>query len=134
MSIYIVIPKASIIWLRNSSDSIGFTLKVTEILTWPTFPIYLMSNFEIPFSLYDKGLMKSFFFGKIVLSYLTLVIIPCSFHSSHSRLVISGSWVRFCGFLNPPSSSLKVIIFRARGKLKTCTLQLVFIIGQLADR
>ena len=43
-----------------------------------------------------------------------IVIIPCSSHSSHSRLVNSGSWMmRSCDSLNPPSSSLKVIIFRA---------------------
>jgi len=32
-------------------------------------------------------------------------------------LVISGRWVRACGSLNPSSSSLKAIIFRARGSL-----------------
>lgn len=59
----------------------------------------------------------NFFFGKIVLFYLTLIIIPSSFHSSYSRLEISGSWVRACGSLNPPSSSLKVIIFWVRDSL-----------------
>ncbi len=38
----IVIPKTSIIRLRNSPDPIGFPLKVTELLTWHTFPIYLI--------------------------------------------------------------------------------------------
>ena len=39
---------------------------------------------------------------------------PCSFHSSHSRLVISGSWVRACGSLNLLlSESLMTIIFWA---------------------
>ena len=35
----ILIPKASTIRLRNSSDLIGFLLKVIELLTWHTFPI-----------------------------------------------------------------------------------------------
>jgi len=30
----IIIPKASTIWLRNSSDPIGFPLKITESFTW----------------------------------------------------------------------------------------------------
>ena len=38
-SIYILIPKASTIWLRNSSDPIGFPLKNTELLTWHTVPM-----------------------------------------------------------------------------------------------
>ncbi len=38
----IVIPKTSTIWLRNSSDPIGFPLKVAELLTWHTFTIYLI--------------------------------------------------------------------------------------------
>jgi len=32
-------------------------------------------------------------------------------------LVISDNWVRSFGFLNPPSSSLKVIILRVSGSL-----------------
>ncbi|GAI11443.1 unnamed protein product, partial [marine sediment metagenome] len=38
----IVIPKTSTIWLRNSSVPIGFLLKITGLLTWYTFPIYLI--------------------------------------------------------------------------------------------
>ena len=38
----IVITKALTIRLRNSSNPIGFPLKVTELLTWYTFPIYLI--------------------------------------------------------------------------------------------
>jgi len=33
-------PKASTIWLRNSSDTIGFPGKATELLSQYTFPIY----------------------------------------------------------------------------------------------
>jgi len=40
--ISIVIPKESTFWLRNSSDPIGFSLKVTELLAWYTFSIYLI--------------------------------------------------------------------------------------------
>ena len=29
----IIIPKAAIIWLKNSSDPVGFPLKITELLT-----------------------------------------------------------------------------------------------------
>lgn len=38
----IMIPKASAIWLRNSPDPTGCPLKVTELLAWYTFPIYLI--------------------------------------------------------------------------------------------
>lgn len=38
----IVIAKASTIWLRSSSDTISFPLKITELLTWYAFPIYLI--------------------------------------------------------------------------------------------
>jgi hypothetical protein len=38
----IVLPKVSTIWLKNSSDPIGFSLKVTEILPWHTFSIYFL--------------------------------------------------------------------------------------------
>jgi len=37
----VIIPKAPTIRLRNSSGSIGFPLKATELLTWHPFPIYL---------------------------------------------------------------------------------------------
>lgn len=38
----IIVPKASTIWLKNSLDPIGVPLKVTELLTWYTFLIYLI--------------------------------------------------------------------------------------------
>ena len=42
----IIIPKASTIRLRNPSDTIGFPLEVTELLTWYTFPIYSKPFFK----------------------------------------------------------------------------------------
>jgi len=42
-SLFIIIQKDLVIRLRNSSDPIGFTLKITELLTW--HPFYL-SNFK----------------------------------------------------------------------------------------
>lgn len=41
-SLSMIITKASTIWLRNSSDAIGFPLKAAKLLTWHTFPIYLI--------------------------------------------------------------------------------------------
>jgi len=55
--------------------------------------------------------------------YLTIIVISCSFHSFQSRLVNSGSWRRSFGSLNPPSSSLKAIIFRRGGSLMSSGLQ-----------
>ncbi len=40
--ISIIIPKASTIRLRNSSDPTDFSLKIIELLTWYPFPIYLI--------------------------------------------------------------------------------------------
>jgi len=43
-SIYILISKVKVLTIRlkNSSDPIGFPLKVTELLTWYIFIIYLI--------------------------------------------------------------------------------------------
>jgi hypothetical protein len=43
----IIIPKASTIRLVNSSDPIGFPLKVTELLTWTTFPCILIVTYYL---------------------------------------------------------------------------------------
>ena len=57
----IIILKASIIWLKNSSDPIGFPWKITESSTWHNYS-YLNNNFI------------NYFFS---LSYLiTLIPIP----------------------------------------------------------
>ena len=42
----IVIPKASTIWLRNSSDPIGFPGKATELLSWHNW-FYLLTIYSI---------------------------------------------------------------------------------------
>jgi len=67
-----VIPKISIIWLRNSSDPIGLPLKVTELLTWDACPIYFI-YFEINkvgcFSLKLKSSIM--FFAKIFSVFLS---------------------------------------------------------------
>ncbi len=54
---------------------------------------------------------------QILCRQLIVIVMHCSIHSSHSRLVISSNWVRSCVSLNPPSFSLKAIIFWARGSL-----------------
>ena len=69
------------------------------------------------FSDYIFGLQVTSCQFQILVYQSALITMPCSFHSSHSRLVISGNWVRSCGLLNPPSSSLKTIIFQARGSV-----------------
>jgi len=47
--------KTSTIWLKNSSVPMGFPLKVTELLTWYTFPIYLNKINEEDFPQLIKG-------------------------------------------------------------------------------
>jgi len=56
--LYIVIPKASTIRLRNPSDPIGCPLKVTELLTWYTYfiPNDILLNSLLP--LFKKLIKK----------------------------------------------------------------------------
>jgi len=81
----IIIPEASTIWLRNSSDIIGFPLKATELLTRYTLPIYsqkkVMSIVETPCPLWLylfrkrpplKSKYEGLFFGDLIKN-------PCSF-------------------------------------------------------
>jgi len=42
--------------------------------------------------------------------HLMLIVIPCSFHSSYSRLVISGNLAMPFGSLNLPSLFLSLVI------------------------
>jgi hypothetical protein len=43
----VIIPKVSVIRLRKSSAPIGFALKVTELLSCYTFPIYFYLKVKI---------------------------------------------------------------------------------------
>ncbi len=67
--LFILIPKVSTIWLRNSSDPIGFPLEITELLTWHTFPCislvtYYLFQFDYFFIL-SNSIFPLFFDKKL---------------------------------------------------------------------